>query len=72
LNVNRFWEIHSNIKGDKSYYDQDFKDLFEMMTREDVDIRASLKDIKESKWFSKEIYEPKEFKILMKQYLSSS
>mmetsp|Transcript_12898 Transcript_12898/g.11021 ORF Transcript_12898/g.11021 Transcript_12898/m.11021 type:complete len:138 (-) Transcript_12898:195-608(-) len=53
-NPPKFWERHQEWS--KYKIDEDFKELFEMMTRANCKERATIQDIKESRWFKKSIY----------------
>ncbi len=66
----KFWETHLKRKEMKAeYFDDDFKDLFTHMTKENPQERATLKDIKESNWYRGEMYNKEELKKIMASYL---
>lgn len=59
----RFFEAHMNIQVEKaSFFDEDFKQLFISMTKEDPNERIQIKDIKKSKWYKGSVYSPKKLK----------
>jgi serine/threonine protein kinase len=68
LDTEKFWNIHCKIQGSKGTFGEDFKRLFEHMTREKVEERATLEDIRQSKWYNGAVYEPEELKNLMRNY----
>jgi Serine/threonine protein kinase len=66
-NPEAFWEAHSEIDDSCLKLSQDFKDLFISMTRKEPEQRASIKDIKQSKWYNGSIYEKKLLSGIMKK-----
>lgn len=54
----RFWKYHAEKYG--SEFDEDFKTLFTSMVNPDPEVRATLNDIKNSKWYNGEVYSEKE------------
>ncbi len=55
--IEEFFKTHSLIQGkDEEFYDQDFKELFKMMMNSNPKERATINDIKKSKWFQGPIY----------------
>lgn len=57
----KFWEIHCKMQNkDMNFFNKDFRDLFNKMTRENPDARASIKDIKASNWYNGEVYTEQE------------
>lgn len=59
----RFWSAHSSVqKQGPGFFDEDFQDLFNSMTRTNTEKRATIQDIKNSKWYNKPVYSPKELK----------
>jgi len=65
-----FWEFHEKLMGKGSYYEEDFRALFNGMTKADPRQRMSIADIKNSKWFNQEIYDDEELAREMKKRLS--
>jgi len=61
----RFWSIHENATETKFHFSQDFKRLFLSMVRKDPVERATINEIKESKWFRGPVYTPAELKQVM-------
>lgn len=58
-----FWEAQAILCDvEDSFFDQDFKELFMMMTEYDPKKRATFSDVKNSAWFKKEVLSPKELK----------
>ena len=70
-NNEEFWKIHSQNKKTSEPYDEDFKNLFNAMTREDVESRAKIFEIKQSNWYKRDIYNDKELAQIMKQSLKA-
>jgi len=65
-----FWSKHCEIQGkDASYFDRDFRDLFNSMVKLNPEDRLSIKEIKQSKWYNGAIYTPFDFERKMKQIL---
>jgi Serine/threonine protein kinase len=63
-----FWVIHDELKGKRNFYSEDFKELFNMMTREDVSQRATIEQIRKSKWYNQEIYSNHELTCVMRKH----
>ena len=62
-NSPKFWTSHSEVqKKATSFFDKDFQDLFMSMTKANPEERASIKEIKESKWYNKPVYSTEELK----------
>jgi serine/threonine protein kinase len=65
-----FWEKHIEIQGKKkSFFDDEFKELFNTMTKFDPEDRLSLKEIKQSEWYNGAVYTPFDFERKMKELL---
>jgi len=65
-----FWKKHIEIQEKaKSFFEKDFKDLFNAMTKYNPEDRMSLKEIKQSKWYNGAVYTPFDFERKMKQIL---
>jgi len=64
----KFWKMHCEIN-DKpsSFFDDDFKALFSIMTKFNPQERASIAEIKKSKWYNGPIYSKEELKSIMKK-----
>jgi len=59
--TSEFWARHRKVqKLSEAFFDEDFKDLFTVMTKFNPDERASIQDIKNSKWYNGPIYSPEE------------
>jgi serine/threonine protein kinase len=52
----QFWKVHKKIQNKNVVLDQDFKDLFMSLVKRNSSKRASLEDIKKSKWYNGPIY----------------
>jgi serine/threonine protein kinase len=64
-----FWQKHSEIKGEETdNWNEDFKELFIWMTRENSEDRASIQDIKNSKWYQGATYSNEEVCRIMSEY----
>ena len=65
-----FWEVHENFNpvGSK-LLDEDFKSLFMSMIRDDPVERATIQEIKQSKWYKGEVYREKEYKYIVSSLL---
>jgi serine/threonine protein kinase len=63
-----FWHIVEELK--HNVENKDFRSLFELMTKKNPLERATLKDIKESKWYKGPVYNPSELEEKMKKILS--
>jgi len=65
-----FWKKHAQIQEkDQSFFDKDFKELFNGTTKYNPEDRMSIKQIKQSKWYNGPVYTPFEFERKMKQIL---
>lgn len=53
-----FWEIHNKLSNNKFNWSPNFKELFLAMVKKDTVERATIQDIKRSRWYSGEIYSP--------------
>jgi serine/threonine protein kinase len=68
---NDFWKIHSMLLGkNPEFFEEDFRALFLSMMNKDPEKRASIQDIKNSKWYNKKIYTKEEMIEIMKTKLS--
>jgi serine/threonine protein kinase len=58
-----FFKAHSILQGrDSSFFDDDFKDLFIAMTKDNPEERMKLRHIKETKWYRGPVYSLRELK----------
>lgn len=56
-NTSEFWARHSKVqKLNDTFFEEDFKDLFISMTKFAPEERASIQDIKNSKWYNGPVY----------------
>ena len=70
-NNSEFWAKHCEInRVPQDFYEQDFRDLFNSMVQIYADERASLQEIKESKWYNKPVYTQEELMGIMETFLS--
>jgi serine/threonine protein kinase len=59
-----FWNKHCEIQQkDASFFTEDFKNLFNSMIRLNPNERASIQEIKQSKWYNGPVYTNEELKI---------
>lgn len=65
-----FWKKHCEFMGKKdSFFSKEFKQLFEDMTQQVPDMRATLKEIKNSEWCNQEIYsQEKVFELMSTRF----
>jgi serine/threonine protein kinase len=69
-NIDEFWKKHIEIQEKKdSFFDKDFRELFNAMIKYNPEERISLKEIKQSKWYNGPIYTPFDLERKMKQIL---
>lgn len=65
-----FWKKHCEIQERKeSFFDKDFRELFNAMVRANPEDRLTIKQIKQSKWYNQAIYTPAELQKKMKKLL---
>jgi serine/threonine protein kinase len=65
-NPSEFWEVHRQIlKKSETFFSNEFKQLFEAMTKVDPSKRATLKQVKESSWFKGETFTEEELTRIM-------
>jgi serine/threonine protein kinase len=68
-NPEEFWKHHAEMQGaDNGSFCEDFRELFEKMTKEEPSERPSLKEIKESKWMRGERMGQEEVVKTMRKY----
>jgi len=66
----RFWKEHSNIQErPASFFDNDFRELFNGMMHVDPKKRFTLKEVKGSKWFQQDTYSNEELTLVMEERL---
>lgn len=67
-NLYRFWETQCEALEEKpSFFSEDFKSLFARMTKVVPSERATISQIKSSKWYKKEIYSQGELREYMRR-----
>jgi serine/threonine protein kinase len=62
---NAFWEAQCKIQG-KNGFDEDFKELFESLVCTEPTKRATIDQVKESKWYKGPAYSKQELREIMK------
>jgi serine/threonine protein kinase len=63
-----FWEKHCEIQGrELSFFDQDFRELFDAMVSFNPEERPTIVQIKNSKWYNGPTYSYKEVSLIMSQ-----
>jgi len=66
----KFWKKHCEIQNnDLSFFDKDFRELFNAMTKFNPQDRLSLKDVKKSKWYNGAVYTPFDLEKKLKEIL---
>mmetsp|Transcript_15838 Transcript_15838/g.13455 ORF Transcript_15838/g.13455 Transcript_15838/m.13455 type:complete len:87 (+) Transcript_15838:764-1024(+) len=63
--VRTFWEAQKGLTDHEENFSEDFKELFEQMTRKEVRDRATIDDIKNSKWYNGPTYDSKTLQEIM-------
>jgi len=64
----KFWEIHDKIHKSKIQFEDDFKELFMSLVRANPNERATISDIKKSKWYQGPVYTPEELTKKLKEF----
>jgi len=64
--VNAFWDAHNDSQDSLIHCDEDFQNLFVSMVNEDPLKRATIGQIKKSKWYAGPTYSKKELRAIMK------
>jgi serine/threonine protein kinase len=65
-----FWEKHCQIQGrEPSFFDKDFRELFDAMVSLDPEERPTISQIKNSKWYNQPTYSYEEVALFMTQHL---
>jgi len=68
-NQERFWNKHMELQLKKeSFFDEDFKELFFSMTKPNPDERATISEIKNSKWYRGPVLSQDELSSILKPY----
>jgi len=66
----KYWAfVCEQLNKPPEFFDEDFKTLFEKMTKFDPKERPKIEEIKQSNWYKKEIYSQEELKNVMIQAL---
>jgi len=69
-NNSEFWKKHCEIQERRSsFYEKEFKDLFNAMVKANPEERISIQEIKKSKWYNGPVYTPVELQQRMKKIL---
>lgn len=67
-----FWEKHCEIqKKPDGYFDEDFKELYNAMSKVNPKERLSIDEIKQSRWYNGPVYAPEELAMLMDEVYAS-
>lgn len=70
-NPEEFFSQHMEIQGrDLNFFDDDFKELFTGMMRQDPKDRITLEDVMKSKWYNEPVYSKQELRGKMKEILN--
>lgn len=64
-----FWLVHEDLSYHSIDYTPDFQNLFFSMVKEDAIERATIQEIKNSKWYNGPIYTHKEIEEILRKYL---
>lgn len=68
-----FWQKHCELQGkEASYFSEEFRELFSMMTRGNPDERATIESIKASKWYNGPVFSDDELKAYMERQISAN
>jgi len=68
----QFWKTHSKIQNKPmSFYDEDFKSLFNQMTNFQACDRPTIKTIKKTTWYNGPVYSKEDLKNVMKKKIFS-
>jgi len=68
----QFWRAHEEFLPNPDVLTEDFKSLFMAMVREDAVERATILEIKQSKWYQGDVYRPKEYRKIVSNKLGLS
>lgn len=70
-NNNEFWKKHCEIQERTStFYEKEFKDLFNAMVKSNPEERISIQEVKKSKWYNGPVYTQPELEKKMKKILN--
>ncbi len=67
-----YWNVMAELNNPDLRFDDDFKELFMSMVKADPEKRASIEDIKKSRWYQGPIYTNKELVELLEDKLEST
>mmetsp|Transcript_4781 Transcript_4781/g.3977 ORF Transcript_4781/g.3977 Transcript_4781/m.3977 type:complete len:141 (+) Transcript_4781:657-1079(+) len=67
LNPKKFWDVHNDLKSDFVHCDNELQELFHMMTKANIEDRATIQDIKESKWYKGKTFSKKDLATHLKK-----
>jgi serine/threonine protein kinase len=70
-NHSKFWEKHQQFQKGQDVFDPEFKELFLSMTQLNPSERASIEDVKNSKWYNGEVYTNEELREVMQGHMRS-
>jgi serine/threonine protein kinase len=66
----KFWDIHINrLDSSRKIFTEDFREMFNAMTRKNPTERPTIQEIKNFKWYQGEIYSVEELQETMKELL---
>jgi len=72
-NPRAFWKKHKEVQGrEDNFWSDEFKHLFVSMTKEDPAQRATISQIKKSKWYKGPTYSDEEVYYIMKNYFEDA
>jgi len=63
----KFWQVHATLHKKKVTFDNDFKELFKSLVKEDPNERATIDQIKKSRWYQGPTYTPEEMVKRLKE-----
>lgn len=68
-----FWKFHETYGMKMNwYFSEDFRKLFEGMTKQDENLRWTIEEVKTSAWYNKCVYGDTQLKIVMENKTKSS
>ena len=66
----KYWLVYEDITRSNFQLEEDFKELFMSMIKQDVVERATIEDVKKNKWYNGPIYSQTELQeIMARSYL---
>jgi len=72
-NNDKFWDFHCKMqRKDPSFFDKDFRDLFNAMTKEAPHSRPTIEQIKKFKWYNGPTYTEYELKEVIQEIIFGS